>query len=61
MKIDIPALSEKAQDKARARTDKFFDQTLEQNNQRLDTGATTIAALRREVKFIESILLARGA
>jgi hypothetical protein len=61
MNIDIPALPQKSQDRIRARADQFFDQTLEQNNERLNTSATTIAALRREVKFIESILLARGA
>jgi hypothetical protein len=61
MKINIPALPQKSQDRMKARADKFFDQTLEENNERLNTSATTIAALRREVKFIESILLARGA
>jgi hypothetical protein len=61
MKIELEPLDEKTQDRLRARTDQFFDQTLEQNNERLNTSATTIAALRREIKFIESILLARGA
>jgi K+/H+ antiporter YhaU regulatory subunit KhtT len=61
MNIDIPALPQIEQDRLRARADKFFDQTISENNQRLDSGATTIAALRREIKFIESILLARGA
>jgi hypothetical protein len=60
MKIEIPALPQQSQDKSRARTDKFFDQTVAENNERLNS-ATTIAALRKEVKFIESVLLARGA
>jgi hypothetical protein len=61
MNIDIPALPQKSQDRLRARADKFFDQTISENNQRLNQNATDFAALLAEIKFIESVLLTGGA
>jgi hypothetical protein len=56
----IPALSQKQQDKARARADTFYAQTVDENNQRLNQNATDFAALLAEIKFIESQLLTKG-
>jgi hypothetical protein len=61
MKIELDALPQRSQDKLRARTDKFFDQTISENNQRLNQNATDFAALLAEIKFIESVLLTGGA
>jgi hypothetical protein len=60
MKIEIPALDEKTQDRIRARETTFYGQSVSENNQRLTQNATDFAALLAEIKFIESVLLTGG-
>jgi hypothetical protein len=46
--------------RAEVRQSKFFAQTVEENNSRLDVNVTTFSDLLKEVKFIESLLLLAG-
>ena len=59
MKIDLPPLSEQQQDRLKTKRDKFFTQTVKENNQRLNNNVDTFAKLLAEVKFIESVLLTK--
>ena len=56
MNITIGARSEKIIEAYKLRKDVFYEQTVEQNNQRLN-GVDTFADLKKEIKFIESVLL----
>lgn len=56
MKFDLPPLSEQQQERINARRDKFFDQTIEENNARI-AALDTMAQIKKEIKFIERMMI----